>query len=89
MFIGNMETNFKLSFDKLLLEGSFDLMFCTLINLYLIVTPETPQEFNLNFSGYSDIVNSMVTFFFAILIYLPYSIFSNSLRYFYSSLSAE
>ena len=84
MKVGNLNVSFKQKFLKLLLEGSFDLTFCTLMNLKYILQSQTTQDLMLNFSSFSDLVNSLITFisFFLVVIYLPAATMIQTFRYF-------
>jgi hypothetical protein len=85
MRIGLLNSNLKNSFMTLLIEGSFDLTFCTMMNLSSILFVKNQEQFDKNFKGYSDITNTIVTFvsFFVVIIYMPLNNVYYAYRNFY------
>ena len=69
----------------LVIEGSFDLTFCTMLNLSSILFVKNKKEFNANFRGYSDITNTTLTFisFFVVIIFVPLNNVYYAYRNFY------
>ena len=84
MFVTRNQISIGKQFDKLLLEGSFDLTFCTFINLHLILFPKSMTDFYANFGSGSDITGSVVTLIsiIEVVIFLPFKVIYKAFRYF-------
>jgi hypothetical protein len=76
MFVTNNQIGLIQQVDKLLLEGSFDLTFCSFINLHLILFPKSKTDFYANFGSGSDITVSVVTLIsiIGVVIFLPFKV---------------
>ena len=91
MKVGDLNVDFKQQFLKLLLEGSFDLTFCAIMNLHFILSSKDTDDLMINFTGFGDLVNTSITFisFFILVIYLPAAIVIQAFRYFKRDHSVE
>ena len=85
MKVGLLNSNLENSLMTLVIEGSFDLTFCTMLNLSSILFVKNQEQFDRNFRGYSDITNTTLTFvsFFVVVIYMPFNNIYYAYRNFY------